>query len=249
MQNPWEWGGELEMSVMSFMYRRDFLIFREIGVPPFEGTSNGFKDKILLCYLQNNQYDSVYPKEHIKVAAFCQSIVYHTLYERVFKLEETDYAVNKMLHDKSVRLRRDSCIAQLNAYTQVRKQLLSNANGKYEVKIEDLPIESKLSEEWYNNAKEILLHGIIPFPYKVAKALDPDIYRNIEFDVWNEMRKELRWGICSSMYPGDSGELRVGSKCLVRLESLPGKELHAHIQEMSHGKGPVLVYIEELAQK
>lgn len=34
--------------------------------------------------------------------------------------------------------------------------------------------------------------GITPFPYKVAKALDPDIYRNIEYDSWSEMRKEQR---------------------------------------------------------
>lgn len=30
---------------------------------------------------------------------------------------------------------------------------------------------------------------IAPFPYKVAKALHPDIYRNIEYDSWNNMRK------------------------------------------------------------
>lgn len=36
------------------------------------------------------------------------------------------------------------------------------------------------------------LKGITPFPYRVAKALDPDIYRNIEFDTWSENRKELR---------------------------------------------------------
>lgn len=40
-----------------------------------------------------------------------------------------------------------------------------------------------------NSAKDLLDNGITPFPYKVAKALDPDIYRNIEFDVWSEMRK------------------------------------------------------------
>lgn len=41
--------------------------------------------------------------------------------------------------------------------------------------------------------------GITPFPYKVAKALDPDIYRNIEFDSWSDYRKELR---AKSWYSG-----------------------------------------------
>lgn len=45
----------------------------------------------------------------------------------------------------------------------------------------------------------LLSLGITPFPYKVAKALDSSIYRNIEFDVWNEIRKEMKW---SNWYNG-----------------------------------------------
>lgn len=44
-----------------------------------------------------------------------------------------------------------------------------------------------------NSAKDLLDNGITPFPYKVAKALDPDIYRNIEFDVWSELRRGTRF--------------------------------------------------------
>lgn len=43
-----------------------------------------------------------------------------------------------------------------------------------------------------NSAKDLLDNGITPFPYKVAKALDPDIYRNIEFDVWSELRRGIQ---------------------------------------------------------
>lgn len=28
-----------------------------------------------------------------------------------------------------------------------------------------------------------------PFPFKIAKALDPTIYRNIEYDAWTEVRR------------------------------------------------------------
>lgn len=42
-----------------------------------------------------------------------------------------------------------------------------------------------------NSAKDLFDNGITPFPYKVAKALDPDIYRNIEFDVWSELRRGI----------------------------------------------------------
>lgn len=39
------------------------------------------------------------------------------------------------------------------------------------------------------DVKELLELGITPFPYKVAKALDIEVYRNVEFDVWNDYRK------------------------------------------------------------
>lgn len=34
---------------------------------------------------------------------FFSAILYEILYKHVFKLEEVDYAVNKMLHDKTAR--------------------------------------------------------------------------------------------------------------------------------------------------
>jgi len=44
-------------------------------------------------------------------------------------------------------------------------------------------------KDFMGTAMEALQEFLIPFPYKVAKALDPTIYRNIEYDVWvNEKR-------------------------------------------------------------
>lgn len=33
----------------------------------------------------------------------------------------------------------------------------------------------------------------MPVPYKVLKALDSTIYRNVEFDVWLDSRKGIFW--------------------------------------------------------
>lgn len=49
--------------------------------------------------------------------------------------------------------------------------------------------EYKGLEEMNMNVKELLAQGATPFPYKVAKALDQNIYRNIEFDIWNDFRR------------------------------------------------------------
>lgn len=56
-----------------------------------------------------------------------------------------------------------------------------------------------LPDKHISCVRQLLLAGITPFPYKVAKALDSSIYRNLEFDVWNEVRKELKW---SNWYNG-----------------------------------------------
>ncbi|CAH2085068.1 unnamed protein product [Euphydryas editha] len=96
-----------------------------------------------------------------------------------------------------------------------------------------------------NSAKDLLENGITPFPYKVAKALDPDIYRNIEFDVWSELRRELRYG---ARYC-DGTTLQVGVKCLCKLQPEQSAAYHCHIQEMRPDGGPCLVFIEELGEK
>lgn len=36
-----------------------------------------------------------------------------------------------------------------------------------------------------------LSKGVPPFPYRVAKAIDVNIYRNIDFDVWHEIRRGI----------------------------------------------------------
>lgn len=52
--------------------------------------------------------------------------------------------------------------------------------------------EVLIDESFEGTAMQALGQHLIPFPYKVAKCLDPHNYRNIEFDVWNCQRNEER---------------------------------------------------------
>lgn len=65
------------------------------------------------------------------------------------------------------------------------------------------------------------------------------MYRNIEFDVWNDARKA---NIINKT------NLKVGAKCLVRLYSSNSSLYNCHIQEISTDCDCV-VYIEELGEK
>ncbi|EDO44483.1 predicted protein, partial [Nematostella vectensis] len=84
LQNPKEWAGQVEITAIAMMYKKDFVVYQDINSAPTKVTDYGFKDKILLCYSNGNHYDAVYPAKYKKDAAFCQSLVYELLYNNVF---------------------------------------------------------------------------------------------------------------------------------------------------------------------
>lgn len=228
------WGGHLEMHAMALIYRKDFLIFEKPGKPAYYATENGFHDLIMLCFTQGNHYDCVYRAPVLNSLAFCQSIVYGVLYKKVFGLgEDVDVAVKKMLYDK--------------AYFKHKKNMTFE-QWKESVKF---GIEANvLPEEEQATASEVvtaLANKIPPFPFKVAKALDPTIYRNVEFDVWHEAEKE-RVRSEHLVVP----ELEPGVKCLVRLTNSREKDysasFQAHVQKMEPDHGPITVFIEKLGK-
>ncbi|XP_067639850.1 protein ovarian tumor locus isoform X2 [Eurosta solidaginis] len=105
--------------------------------------------------------------------------------------------------------------------------------------------ESLLPHKYISCVRQLLQEGITPFPYKVAKALDPNMYRNIEFDAWNEQRKEQK---LQNWYNGDAN-FKVGAKCHVKL-CKSGNDLYTcHIQEIAVDKGYCVVFIEQLGEK
>lgn len=92
--------------------------------------------------------------------------------------------------------------------------------------------------------RQLLKEGITPFPYKVAKALDQNIYRNIEFDSWSEVRRELRY----QTWYFDQNCLQVGAKCMVQLDDLDKRIFTGYVQQISSGKGPCVVYVEDIGE-
>ncbi|KAF9422731.1 hypothetical protein HW555_001725 [Spodoptera exigua] len=281
MSNPSEWGGLIEISAMSHLYRRDFVIF-EANKGPQTKICNGYGDPIYLFYSPDTKhFDVVYTKDFITTSSFCQSLVYEILYDGVYQLKDLSYAVDKMLHDKvpsnhieyfmseNVE-RRKKQKERAKIFIEAADDDKDRSNNALALKCkhhtEDLERASLLKESLsifvfnrsliqlenvcmnclnVNSAKDLLDNGITPFPYKVAKALDPDIYRNIEFDVWSELRREMRYGARYS----DGTTLQVGVKCLCKLQPEQTVPYHCHIQEMRPDGGPCLVFIEELGEK
>lgn len=114
--------------------------------------------------------------------------------------------------------------------------------------------------------------AIPPIPYRVAKALDPNIYRNTDFDIWYELRSQMR---TTSLLRWNNYRLQVGGKCFVKISQEDMNRQHGynnhnnsnkynnnlrminrgdpliffgHIQEMAPNKGPAVVFIEDLGE-
>ncbi|XP_060548139.1 putative bifunctional UDP-N-acetylglucosamine transferase and deubiquitinase ALG13 [Pantherophis guttatus] len=246
--NPKESAGQLEISAFSLIYNRDFILYRHPGKPASYATDNGFEDKILLCCSSNGHYDSVYTKQFQANAAICQAVLYEILYKNVFKVDEEELKTALEMFRNGAKKNRNSASV-----------------GSEDANFDCLPDRAsrnapeKRFEDWVNfdsahpaeeKCKQVTEEGKppenprMPFPYKVLKALDPEIYRNIEFDVWLESRKEFQ----KTDYLVFAGrQYYLGDKCQVRLET-GGKYYNAHIQDVGQDN-MVTVFIEELAEK
>ena len=88
---------------------------------------------------------------------------------------------------------------------------------------------------------EALEQGLIPFPYKVAKCLDPSTYRNIEYDVWSCQRQEQyqkrmkqfeEERIARQEQKLNIGRLARGTPCMLRF--------HSHENLFGYVQGPCI---------
>uniref|UniRef100_A0A8D2NHD1 OTU domain-containing protein 4 n=1 Tax=Zonotrichia albicollis TaxID=44394 RepID=A0A8D2NHD1_ZONAL len=235
LENPQEWVGQVEISALSLMYKKDFIIYQEPNASPSRVTENGFSDKVLLCFSNGNHYDIVYPIEYAEKAALCQSLLYELLYEKVF-----DVDVKKIM-------------AELSAVG-----VAEESNGSSEVSASDSEDDNYRSKattvsdmngmKSLSGNKHLESNGSptsLVLPKKVLKSLDPLVYRNIEYDVWLRSRWDQQkqdFSIAAGM------QYSVGDKCKVRLDH-NGKFYNAHIQEVCSENGPVVVFVEELGAK
>lgn len=235
LENPQEWVGQVEISALSLMYKKDFIIYREPNASPSHVTENGFSDKVLLCFSNGNHYDIVYPIEYSEKAALCQSLLYELLYEKVF---DTD--VKKI-------------VAELSA-----AGMTEESNGSSEVSASDSEDDSYRSKattvsdinglKSLSGNKHLKSNGnptLLDLPKKVLQSLNPSVYRNVEYDVWLQSKWDQQkqdFSIAAGM------QYSVGDKCKVRLDH-NGKFYNAHIQEVCSENGPVVVFVEELGAK
>ncbi|XP_075619559.1 UDP-N-acetylglucosamine transferase subunit ALG13-like [Balearica regulorum gibbericeps] len=244
--DPKESAGQLEMSALSVMYKRDFILYRYPGKPPTYATDNGCEGKILLCCSGNGHYDSVYTKQFQENAAICQAVLYKILYKDVFGMDEEELrSAVEVFRSGSKKNRNSGSVGNEDAnFDCLHEKVSRNPSEKRYLCSSAEAIEDKF-KQGIEEEKPPENPSKMPVPYKVLKALDPEIYRNVEFDVWLDSRKELQ----KTDYMVFAGrQYYLGDKCQVRLEP-GGKYYNAHIQEVGQDGNTLTVFVEELAEK
>ncbi|XP_072112115.1 OTU domain-containing protein 4 [Mobula birostris] len=238
LEKPQEWVGQVEISALSLMYKRDFIIYQEPNRPPAHVTENGFPDTISLCFSNGNHYDSVYPKKSVDAAALCQSILYEMLYQDVLKVD-VEAVVSSL--DTNSKINEDHCISSNDSDSGTETELpRGNAVDENDVngfKSQSCNKVRKKQQKKNESAAQI------SFPGEVLRALNPNIYRNIEYEVWQKSKQAQQkrdYSIAAGM------QYVVGDKCKVCLDD--GKCYNAHIEMVSPDNGPVDVYVEELGE-
>jgi len=167
---------DIEIQLISKTYYVDITVFNAADRnvqefkchPIYKGDQN-----ILLCRMSDDHYDTVYDKEYIVNAGFCQSIVYQVLYEEVFTIPDVNSIVNAMLHEKQ------SSFSIFFPETSTSQN--ENSDNDETGTTDDFGLDSSIVQS----------SMLAPFPFKVAKALDPNMYRNIEYDTWLEVRRGM----------------------------------------------------------
>uniref|UniRef100_A0A3B4YFP5 ubiquitinyl hydrolase 1 n=1 Tax=Seriola lalandi dorsalis TaxID=1841481 RepID=A0A3B4YFP5_SERLL len=244
LEDPKETVGQVEIKALSQLYRHCFLIYRYPGKPATVISEDDFVDKVMLCCSINGHYDIVYPRSYPTSAALCQSLLYELLYTQVFGVEEAElcqametFRVGGRRYRNSPSVCSDADIGYDTPEDRGQREEVE-AGGAAEEKPRAVADDTKPPAEAPPPSRLCLT-------YKVMKSLDGEVYRNLEFDVWQDTCKEMQ----KTDYMVFAGrQYFLGDKCQVRLEP-KGKYYNAFIQEVGTHSSAVTVFIEELGEK
>ncbi|KAM9857045.1 putative bifunctional UDP-N-acetylglucosamine transferase and deubiquitinase ALG13 [Aulostomus maculatus] len=243
LEDPKETVGQVEIKALSQLYKHCFLIYRYPGKPATVISEDNFIDKVTLCCSINGHYDIVYPRSYPVSAALCQSLVYELLYTQVFKCEEVELC--QAMEATRVGGRRYRNSPSVCSDVDVGYDTPEDRGHREEVESGGTPEEKLRPTDDSKPPVEAPPPSRLSLPFKVVKSLDGDVYRNVEFDVWQDTCKEMQ----KTDYMVFAGrQYFLGDKCQVRLEP-KGKYYNAFIQEVGTHSSAVTVFIEELGEK
>ncbi|KAH8282414.1 hypothetical protein KR054_007411, partial [Drosophila jambulina] len=249
-------GTMLELRAMCLLYKRNVVIYEpfQLGETFTIKDINYHQDVLRVFKTRSGHFDTVLVLPEIAMAAICQAISYKLLYQQLFRLPDVSLAVEEMLypstfyrgiqyemdaeHNVIGLLCRNGRTFKLDRPEQTRCLLTNYKTCGYHDHRSKCPVPISCVRQFLYDSK-------IPFPYAVAKSLDPYTYRNVELYCLNAARREAR---NLNIYMGDYN-FKVGAKCQVALDpKQPRKMSICHIQRINWEKTSCVVFSEAKAQ-
>lgn len=205
-------GKLFDMHIAAKMYKINIECYVDTHpfIPIIIETPNSLK-KLSICLNSEGTYDLVFIKESVANLSLSQAIIYEIIYNNVFKLSGVHFAMKEMLYERK----------------SIPCPIINDA----------VSLEKRAT---CTDMKELITSGITPFPFKVAKALSPKLYRNTEYDIWLNTKRDKFYG------KWNNREFKEGSKCLV---SINNQDYHCYIQCIGGKNDLVEVYVKNLTQK
>lgn len=117
------------------------------------------------------------------------AIAYNILYENVFEISQVPAIVQAMLYEKPPLLTTNTDFFSEENIEMREKCIKMEETEAESVVASNKALQAPVKPDNVSDLEFMLQTNLAPFPFKVAKALDPSIYRNIEYDTWTEIRK------------------------------------------------------------
>ncbi|EDV33333.2 uncharacterized protein Dana_GF23928, isoform B [Drosophila ananassae] len=252
-------GSMLELRALCHLYRHNVFLYKPFELGRLYVFNKNYRSKFCIFLDGQDHFDTVFNMTEITTAAICQAIAYKLLYKMLFCLPDVNLAVETMLYPQTFEKGSEK---ELDNNGNVVRVLCSNGRsfkldrpeytGCLLTDYRMCPFHyrtwdkfNRLQGDHLSCVRLVLKDKRVPFPYTVAKAMDPYIYRNVELHWLNIARQEAR---SLNVYTGDYN-FKVGAKCQVDLPTDEvGKMSICHIQAINYDKTLSVVFVENMGK-
>ena len=183
--------------------------------------------------------DTIYPKEYVK-SDFDED-------DEEIISDLIDSNKNSLMHESDlndVEARGTSDDTQLQHHKEKQQTDEENSNSAEKETTASAATTTMTAEKQQQSQLASSIMQKMPLPYKVAKSLDPVIYRNTAFDAWLAAKKEHEEVANQKAI----AVLQQGDKCLVKLNNSFNEKWNlAFVHNIMHDSANV--YLPELNEQ
>lgn len=242
MTKPRTRGTLIELRAMCLLYRRNVHFYEPQQLAQIVTFDNEFTDYFSVFYSRDKRFDSVFTRDYYETAAIAQAMTYKLIYRELYGMPDLELAVQKILYPGSFKwsfevphenclMTRDGCHFRLDQ-PQHTKCILRK------------PKHCSFHNRGCGAScvRQLLNICQLPISYKVAKSLDPHVYRNVDIDAWRDALLEAKH---LRVYMGDY-YFRPGAKCRVEL---PDGEFTGYVQHIIKRERAGIIFVEQIGKK